>query len=155
MPYLSRMRVRVHLVHCRECASAVEDIERQWNSYFSQNQDITPSLIRVLGRLKQDETLILKGWKLDRPPRVSMTHPLLNGGWLFRGAVATGLAGMTFLFVSNSIRSNSVPPLVSTPQSAQLPLAQIRQTEKNGVRVHYVQPELLQSVEFETTSRTR
>ncbi len=106
------------------------------------------SLMRVYSRLQKDETLILKGWKLNEGRhKKSLGGILVNGGWLFRGAVSMGLAAVVISVVmsqqSNGKQSNAV--------IQQGPLAQIRLENKNGVRVHYLQPEVLQTIEFETT----
>ena len=145
-----RMTIRWHSLRCQTCHEKVSLIKSKWDSYFLvEPDDITSSLIRVYSRLQNDETLILKGWKLNnlRSPR-GFTSLLLGGGWLFRGAVALGVGCLiTFLFtaqVSSGKRSQELLP------GMKVPYAQIRFEDKNRIQVRYVRPELLQSIEFET-----
>ena len=147
-----RFWITLHLNFCHPCSETRQRIRNTWNAYFSQDLDVTSSLIRVLGNLQKDETLILKGWKLGGSRRRTLSDSLLRQGWLFRGAVSLGLAGITFIFVWSSVRSNSEMALRPQPQSGTIPLAEIREDDKIGIKVHYVQPQLLQSIEFETTS---
>ena len=123
--------------------------------------------MRVYGRLKRDETLILKGWKLSdtrpvlRKREFSLVHMLGATG------VAAGVGALVLLIgpsggpstqtyqasISNGglqhINMMSEPVLLR--RQPELPLARIRRQERNTIQVHYVQPELLQSIEFETT----
>ncbi len=147
-----RLWISVHLLMCHGCRDTRKKIRETWDAYFSQPLDVTSSLIRVLGRLQKDETLILKGWKLGRSRRPVGTEAWLRQGWVFRGGVVAGLAGIAFLLVSNSTKMEPEVALRPVPQSATIPLTEIREEAKHGVKVHYVQPQLLQSIEFETMS---
>ena len=140
--------LKYHLFRCQSCAEKLQSLKLNWNEYFSPEPDVTSSLMRVYSRLQKDETLILKGWKLNKTKQTrNLTGVLVNGGWLFRGAISLALAGVVLSVVitqQNETRDNNS---ISQPP----PLAQIRLENKNGVKVHYLQPELLQSIEFETT----
>jgi hypothetical protein len=106
--------------------------------------------MRVYSRLQKDETLILKGWKIGEvPPRKSVLKVLMKEGWAFRGAIGIGLAAAIVLVLHN--QQMEKPPMAQA-MSRHVPLAQIRVEGKNNVKVQYLRPELLQTVEFETTS---
>jgi hypothetical protein len=105
-----------------------------------------PSVIRVYSKLKHDETLILKGWKLSDAP-LAHARRLVLKDWLFRTTVA-GLIAALALWVAFP---NEDTAQIQHQTRATL-LAQIRYENKNGVQVRYVKPELLQSIEFETTN---
>lgn len=140
--------IKYHLFRCESCTTKLNNLKMNWAQYFSPEPDVTSSLMRIYSRLQKDETLILKGWKLNETRhQKSLTGILFNGGWLFRGAVSVALAAVVLSVImtqQDDIKENNS---VSNPT----PLAQIRLENKNGVKVHYLQPELLQSIEFETT----
>ena len=141
---------RTHLWTCKKCRESVAQMKNTWASYFKPEPDITSSLLKVYSRLKTDETLILKGWKLGeiRPPRTWNTI-LLREAWLFRGAVSLGLGSILGIVLYTQFTDDERPRRMA--QAEQAPLAEIRLQDKNSVKVHYLQPELLQTVEFETT----
>lgn len=146
--FFQRGRIKYHLLSCEPCTEKLKTLKAHWQQYFSPEPDITSSLMRVYSRLQKDETLILKGWKLNE----TRTHNnlrgiLFSGSWLFRGAISVALAAVVLSVVMTQ-QNNSRE--VNTSNPAQ-PLAQIRLENKNGVKVHYLQPELLQTIEFETT----
>ncbi len=140
---------------CPRCREKVTSLKASWEAYFTPEPEIAPSLMRVYSKLQKDETLILKGWKLSKPgARATLSERLFREGWVFRGAVsAAGLATLVFIGVSRFSSAPAPVEAVALATKPQLPFAQIRIQEKDAVRVHYVQPELLESVEFETTSR--
>lgn len=152
MPWRDRLSTQVHLKTCRDCRRKAGSIESRLEAAFSPQPDIASSLIRVYQRLQHDETLILKGWKIGEisaHPR--RTRNWLATGWLFRGAVAVGLGSIAVLFVMAD-RGTTPSPLVQAKTGrSEIPFAQIRFEDKNRVQVHYIKPELVQSVEFETT----
>lgn len=150
-----RFSFRAHTLACKPCQEKISVIQTKWNSYFRPEPDVTSSLIKVYSRLQKDETLILKGWKLDgvKPAAPSISTSLLRQGWVFRGGVSMGLASILLLLVFSQVRTENEGPMTAAmTHSANLPLAQFRVEDKNSIKVHYVQPELLQSMEFETTS---
>ncbi len=154
MSLWSRANMKTHLFVCPLCQKGAQSIRDKWDAYFTPEPDITGSLIKVYSRLQKDETLVLKGWKLGGVQRqTSFRDSVIGQGWLFRGAVATGLAVVAFFLVNPQGKLEKGDVLATAiPQSAQLPLARFRVEDKNRIKVHYVQPELLQSMEFETTS---
>lgn len=143
-----RTAIKLHLVSCRGCSEKLNTLKASWENYFSPEPDITSSLMRVYSRLQKDETLILKGWKLNETKhKKNIGSFLIHGGWLFRGSVSLALA---FVVLSVVISQQNETKEINASTSSK-PLAQIRQENKNGVKVHYLQPELLQTIEFETT----
>ncbi len=149
-----RIRYGWHKFRCADCRKSLEAIQQKWQIYFTPEPETASSLIKVFSKLQKDETLILKGWKLGNVTPRRAPQRAIREGWLFRGGVSVGVAAALVLVLTSRFKS----PLEVQPQSASLnthpeaPLAQIRYEEKNGVQVHYVKPELLQSIEFETTS---
>lgn len=146
-------RVKLHLRRCADCQKVESQIRQQCDSYFAPQPEITSSLLRVYSRLQKDETLILKGWKLDtaRPQR-SASQRLLAGGWLFRGSLAAAsivIVGVLTLSRNNAEEDQRIAARRMEPK---VPMAQIRIEQPGRVKVHYVEPELLQTMEFETTS---
>lgn len=153
----NRAGMRAHAFVCPPCQQKIKAIQEKWDAYFTPEPDVTASLIKVYSRLQRDETLVLKGWKLGGVQRPkSLRESVVAQGWLFRGSVAASLAAVAFVLVSPQLKSEKEAAMVSaTPQAAQLPLARFRVEDKNSIKVHYVQPELLQSIEFETVSTGR
>lgn len=155
MPRWDRFTFKVHALTCQSCQEKISSIQTKWDAFFRPEPDVTSSLIKVYSRLQKDETLILKGWKLDgvTPARVSLPASWLRQGWVFRGGVSLGLASLIMLLVFSQIKTEESVSYTSTvPHSMNLPVAQFRVEDKNSIKVHYVQPELIQSMEFETTS---
>ena len=149
----SRMSIKLHALACPPCQEKMNAIQAKWDAYFIPEPDITSSLIKVYSRLQKDETLVLKGWKLGRTQQTSQWGSgFLKQGWLFRGAVSLGLGSVAILLVTTQVKSDKAPMTAAVYRSAHVPLAQFRVEDKNSIKVHYVQPELLQSMEFETTS---
>lgn len=154
MSAFKRTCVRTHLATCEDCRARFEKIQSMWQSYFKPEPDITSSLLSVYSRLQSDETLILKGWKLGEAKRKkTMSGLLFNEGWLFRGAISTGLFGLVGFVVVSQTKTNSLSQPVVAQNKA--PLAQIRVEDKNTLKVHYLEPQLLQTIEFETTRGSR
>jgi hypothetical protein len=149
---VSRYSLRTHLRICSHCRTSFEATQTAWKSFLKPEPEITSSILKVYSRLQNDETLILKGWKLGNQRRKKELKGLLfNEGWLFRGAVFLGLGILVGIVTFSTL---SQKPLEK--ESLQLgPFAQIRQQEKNKVKVHYLQPELLHTIEFETTRSAR
>ncbi len=151
-----RVSVRSHSVSCTHCREQIQNLQEMWANCLTPEPDVTTSVMRVFSRLQKDETLVLKGWKLDAVVRRrSASTVLLNGGWLFRGGVSVGIAALVVFLLIGQLRgpADSVPMAVNN--LSLVPLAKIRVEDKNRVQVHYVQPELLQSIEFETTGVSR
>jgi hypothetical protein len=156
MSFLERTRVRTHTFSCAPCREKLASIQRNWESYLKPEPEITSSLLKVYSKLQNDETLILKGWKLgENTRRRDLNSSLLNGGWLFRGAVSLGLGSVLLFVVISQINLNRADRRPMVAANNPLPLAQIRVEEKNKVKVHYLEPELLQTIEFETTRGAR
>lgn len=158
IPLRKRLALKSHALLCSSCQREMEKIRGIWKAYFTPEPDVTSSLIRVFSRLQKDETLILKGWKLNSNQQSEARRAFLREGWLFRGAVSLGFGALAFILVSTGIQSNDEPPMtevVNRSASMGMPTAQFRVEEKNSIRVHYVKPELLESMEFETTSPAR
>jgi hypothetical protein len=146
--FFQRGRIKHHLFSCVSCTEKLKTLEAHWQQYFSPEPDVTSSLMRVYSRLQKDETLILKGWKLNETrPHKSLKGILFSDGWLFRGAISLALAAVVLSVVMTQQNNTKE---INSSNSGQ-PLAQIRMENKNGVKVHYLQPELLQTIEFETT----
>lgn len=144
-----RLLLKAHLKACAKCEKQAVNVQKKWNSYFQPQPEITSSLIKVYSRLKTDETLILKGWKLGSETARSRT-PVIPSGWLFRGAVVSGvtIAGV-FLALTQFGHEDKDAAL----NQNKVPFAQLRLEEKNRVKVQYMKPELIQTVEFETSGR--
>lgn len=153
---ISQLCLRLHLIGCRECQAKTKAIRKSWEACINPEPDITSSLVRVYSRLKSDETLVLAGWKLGRTHRQGngLANALFGGGWLFRGGVALGIASVGFMLLLNPFRPTPVPEARMTSQDTlrEIPFMQFRVKDRNSVKVHYLQPELLQTIEFETAS---
>lgn len=158
MSMIKRLSTRAHLAMCGTCKSQSVAIQAKWNGLFQPEPELTSSLIKVYSRLKNDETLILKGWKLNElPHRRTLRSRLFKEGWFFRGAVSMSLASLVFAVVFMQVRAKDAADApgeaFAHAQSGRgVPWAQIRVEDKNRVQVRYVRPELLQSMEFETVS---
>ncbi|MCB0418283.1 MAG: hypothetical protein KDD39_11575 [Bdellovibrionales bacterium] len=153
VPVVRRLRIAAHLRSCKHCATKRTLIGEKLEAYFSP-PDITSSLLRVYSRLQQDETLILKGWKLGEiAPSQRKQRSMLANGWAFRGAVVAGLGALAVIFVMADRQGlqESQAQRLAQEDSRNVPFAQIRFEDKNRVQVHYIKPELVRSVEFETT----
>lgn len=146
-----RLKVRAHLVRCNPCQEKKARIQATFDSYFQPEPEVASSLLRVYSRLQRDETLILKGWKLNdfRSQRPSAVKVMARS-WGFPAGIAVAL-GLSVVFFSPAFRQNVQEAPVEYA-SAGMPRMPIRVREKNSVKVRYVQPELLHSVEFETGS---
>ena len=153
LPFFKRLRIGSHLRSCKQCQSKRQNIVEKLEAYFTP-PDITSSLLNVYSRLQRDETLILKGWKLGEisPSRRRQVSVLANG-WAFRGAVAVGLGCLAVIFVMADRQglSESQGQRVARQNHREIPFAQIRLQQKNRIQLQYIRPELVQSVEFETT----
>ncbi|NBT58773.1 hypothetical protein EBT16_08325, partial [bacterium] len=69
LSFVSRISMKSHLAFCGHCKSAFQGTQRTWAEFLKPEPDITSSLLKVYSRLQSDETLILKGWKLDNQRR--------------------------------------------------------------------------------------
>jgi hypothetical protein len=158
-----RSGVRLHIKSCQPCREKVTSLRSQWDAYFAPEPDITSSLMSVYSRLQNDETLILKGWKLS-PARPHRKTGLSNAqkSWLFGGGFSVALASFFVLFTLTGLKlGKATSPVVAGAggpggtalSDVKVPLAQIRFEDENRVKVEYVQPQLLQSIEFETSAR--
>lgn len=154
LAFLKRNRLKWHLKTCSGCDQRAKKISETWSHFLPPEPEVTSSLLKVYSRLQNDETLILKGWKLDQSRRRSRGWSAiwLAQGWLFRGGVAAAIVTLVSLvFWTRGNGLDDGKDLVDA--SATLPFAQIRVEDKNRIQVHYVQPELLNSIEFETTGQ--
>jgi hypothetical protein len=151
---------RSHAFFCADCQAKLEHLQKSWQTYFKPEPDITPSILRVYSRLQNDETLMLKGWKLSETPRKrGASHWLFKEGWLFRGGVGLGMAALVAVLTTGPLtttrraQEEDTGGLVERYKAAKIdvPQVQIRIENKDRVKVHYLQPELLQTIEFETT----
>ncbi len=155
--FRQRTLTKTHAFFCADCQQRLSHMKKNWGQFFKPEPDITPSLMNVYSRLQKDETLILKGWKFGEAPRKrGAAHFLFKEGWLFRGSVGLGMAAVVgFLAIGPGMRKPMEEDgLVERYKSAKadVPLFQIREENKDRVKVRYLQPELLQTIEFETTS---
>lgn len=153
--FSQRFSTRTHAFFCADCQQKITNLKRSWESYFKPEPDITPSLLKVYSRLQNDETLILKGWKLgESPRRRGAAHWLFKEGWLFRGSIGFSMAALLVFLAVGPFKQSSDDTMIDRPKAAKadIPLMQFRVQNKDRVKVHYVQPELLQTIEFETTS---
>lgn len=149
LSFWSQLFLKSHFKLCRSCKERFIHTQLTWENFFKPEPDITSSLLKVYSRLQADETLILKGWKLSNVKRKKeVSGLLLNEGWLFRGGVFLGLGAIVGAVVFSSLNQK---PLSNEGFPLKGPFAQIRLQEKNKVKVHYLQPELLHTIEFETT----
>jgi hypothetical protein len=151
--FWSKALVRIHTSTCPQCKASCSQMEKRWQGVFSPEPELTSSLLKVYSRLQTDETLILKGWKLGSvgTRRRGAGEWLLASGWLFRGSVAFGLTTVVTLFVWSQFGLDQRTKEVNNA-STPLPYVQIRTEDTNRIKVQYVQPELLHSLEFETSN---
>jgi len=157
--FFEKLRLKAHLLRCADCQRNATTLRTNWEYCFSPEPEITGSLMKVYARLQKDETLILKGWKLSPNRPTHRPSTLLKEGWVVRGTFAAGIVAAIFFTPWSKLvenKADKAPDLAihnhATSISPKPPFAQFRVEEKNSIRVHYVEPELLQSVEFETTS---
>jgi hypothetical protein len=164
LPSLSRWSMATHFAVCADCRTRSEQLLKKWESFFQPEPDLTPSLLRVYSRLGKDETLVLKGWKLNDsrilrgrwqwPLRTSHArHFVMGGGAVALAAVLTMVIWMPTEKSSRVEMQNASAKMSPSFLNNSTPFAQIRLQEKNRVQVHYVQPELLHTIEFETTNQ--
>lgn len=151
-----RTFLNTHNRFCADCRQKASALTERWAAVFAPEIDVTSSLLRVYSRLQRDETLVIKGWKLSETRQASHAARAAQD-WMFRGAVAFGALAVAVWVVGPEVFSTngqkalmnaSAPIQARSARSA--PFAQIRTEDKNSIKVHYVQPELLHSVEFET-----
>lgn len=148
----AKYALKAHLGFCSQCKSSFEATQLAWKTFLKPEPEITSSLLKVYSRLQTDETLILKGWKLSNQRRKKELKGILfNEGWLFRGGVFLGLGILVGILAFSTLNQKTL----EKGSHLMGPLAQIRQQEKNKVKVHYLQPELLHTIEFETTRSSR
>ncbi len=145
-------QIRRHLKGCADCRKIETQVRSEVASYFAPEPEITSSLLRVYSRLQKDETLILKGWKLDGRRAPTARQTFVNGGWLFRGGLAVASLVIVAMVAFNSGSNEDAERYARLRQETKPPMAQIRIEQPGRVKVHYVEPELLQTMEFETTS---
>jgi len=151
-----RLRLKWHLSGCADCRTQVDELRMAFESYLAPEPDIATSLLRVYGKLQADQTLLLKGWKLNETRQTTdWKSVLFNRGWLFRGGLAVaGLAVAWGVWFAPGSTNTAMAPLPQAPPDSigAPPWAQIRIEDRNSVRVHFVRPELVHSSEFETVS---
>ena len=150
----------IHIKTCQDCKDKSVAFARKWESMLSPEPDITSSILKVYSRLQRDETLILKGWKLGENRRDRRNDSASLSNWAFRGTIAASLLAVIGFVGWSQLNSrdggkellNASAPLITPGHSASIPFAQIRIQDKNRIKVQYVQPQLLQTMEFETTN---
>lgn len=148
MSFWRKFWLKQHLRKCSKCETLINSISKSWSSFFEPEPEVTTSLLKVYSRLQRDETLILKGWKFN-----TRDSGLCNREWKsFSGAIGVGLIctviigiGFIFKYLPFNYRNKD-----SMRANVTLPFAQIRTEDRNTIKVHYVQPELLNTIEFET-----
>lgn len=151
MSRLTYLKVKWHCFRCQSCQNSLSKLRSTWDAYFQPEPEVASSLLRVYSRLQRDETLILKGWKLGdfRSVRPSSAR-LFMRAWGFPTGIAVALGFFAVIFSPAFRGSDPDANLVAV--DTRLPLAPIRTRDKNSVKVRYVQPQLLHSMEFETVS---
>ncbi len=144
------LTIKAHVFRCKSCQKGVARLKMAWSGYFQPEPEIASSLLKVYARLQRDETLILKGWKLSdfRSQRPSIGRQFLQS-WGFPTAIAVALGIFAVIF-SPAFREVTQEESQLAAVREGLPLSPIRVRDRNSVKVHYVQPELLHSMEFET-----
>lgn len=152
---ISRLRwaiLKLHASGCKPCQARIHSIRSAWQAYFTPEPDVTTSLMKVYSRLQNDQTLVLKGWKLGefRSQR-DLGSWLFKGGWLFRGGVSFGIVAILVVVIFSQMQTEKSTEKVASNLTL-MPVAQFRFEDGERTKVRYVKPELLQSVEFETTS---
>jgi hypothetical protein len=148
----SLLNVRAHTLFCSQCEKTQAGLKATWEAYFQPQPEIASSLLKVYSRLQRDETLILKGWKLtDLRSQATSPVRLFFRSWGFPSGIAVAL-GLFSVFYSPDLPTSGDDSRVAQKQSQSVPLSAIRVRDRNSVKVHYVQPELLHSMEFETVS---
>lgn len=156
LPRTERLRLKWHLSGCASCRTQVEELRMAFESYLTPEPDVASSLLRVYGKLQADQTLLLKGWKLNETRTgTDWKSVLLQRGWLFRGGLAAaGMAVAWGVWLAPGTSTSAMAPLPQQPPDSvgAPPWAQIRIEDRNSVRVHFVRPELVHSSEFETVS---
>ena len=152
MGKLNRATLRLHAFSCKCCAGKIKSLEQKWAMTFSPEPDISSSLMNVFARLQNDETLILKGWKLSdaRKRAASQPRPSLSSSWAVRGTMVAGFAAVFGVIAWSQLSLEKSTNFIDAAST--LPYARIRTEDNNHIKVQYVQPELLHSVEFETNS---
>lgn len=145
-------KLKFHTLRCQPCQKNVARLRETWDAYFQPSPEVASSLLRVYSKLQRDETLILKGWKLDDflSRRPSSTQLFLRA-WGFPTGIAVAL-GLFAVFYSPFFRASEEAVEYAAAPQPQVPLSPIRVRDRNSLKVHYVQPELLHSMEFETVS---
>jgi hypothetical protein len=146
------LKMKWHTLHCAPCQKSVERLQNTWKAYFQPQPEVASSLLKVYSRLQRDETLILKGWKLDDflSRRPSQTR-LFFRAWGFPTGIAVAVCLFTVV-LSPVFQAEPDASDLAAIKEPQVPLSPIRVRDRNSVKVHYVQPELLHSMEFETVS---
>lgn len=151
--FVTKFKTKWHLKKCQGCAERFNKVQSTWNQYFNPEPEIAPSLIRVYAKLQRDETLILKGWKLENFKSTrSLSQKLFRQGWVYYGAVTSSLLGVMGFFMYNQMTVNRALTLSEKKSS---PVAQIEFNQKDKVNVYYVKPELLHHVQFQTNRSMR
>lgn len=159
LPWWKQVALSIHSSSCHRCQETLGHLKQTLDQFFCPEPDVTSSLLRVYSRLRTDETLILKGWKLGVPQMVSsLPERLWANGWIFRGSVIFGALVISLYLLTSGKNPAVYTVATQTPEStlsvpasnSTIPYAKIRIEDGNQVQVHYVRPELLQSVEFQT-----
>ncbi len=146
------LKTKAHLFRCVPCQGKLSHIRATWNSFIQPEPEVASSLMKVYARLQRDETLVLKGWKLGdiRGLRPSNAR-LFFRSWAFPTGIAMAL-GLSVVFFSPAFRPAEPMEDLASVTSPNIPLSAIRTRDRNSVKVRYVRPQLLQSMEFETVS---
>ncbi len=145
IPIFKKIAMCIHLMFCKVCSEKKKVFTKEWENLTEPSYDITKSLLRIFSRLQNDETLILQGWKLGKIPRKRWVPFLISPRFVL---VATFLLAIA-IFV---IFKNGTGKVYTLKSEDHLPYIKYRFQDKNKVTVHYIEPELIQTVEFETSS---
>jgi hypothetical protein len=153
LPFWSQFLLKTHVRFCASCERKQLSLKSTWESYFQPDPEVATSVLRVYSRLQKDETLILKGWKLGdfRSQKRSGNLHFFLRTWGFPTGIAAAL-GFFALFYSPAFQSEGDKTQLASRPALSVPPSQVRVRDKNSVKVHYVQPELIHSMEFETVS---
>ncbi|GEM_PF-1397335 len=164
LSWLKRNKIALQIRLDSKLNAQVEKLRDTWTSYFKPEPDVMDSVMRVYSKLRSDETVILKGWKLCqahavvRPKRDYSSWGVVGTAGVAAavGAIVlfTGERGQGGYEAANGEGGLRTVQMMSAPieiKRTKAPLARIRTQDRNSVQVQYVQPELLQSIEFETT----
>lgn len=151
LSFFEKLSIKMHLFHCQKCKEKNAEAFSHWQNVFHLKNDFqTESLLNVYSRLQKDETLILKGWKLENPTFRGSERFALSKTLNVGLAVITLVVISTFTFLGTNIfrTPNQVYSLKEAPRNTLQ--AKVKIKDRNRVQTHYLEPQLIRMVEFET-----